>query len=202
MTNALTLDIAAMIGSRICHDLISPVGAISNGVELLGMSDGGVSGAGLEIQLISESVDNANARVRFFRIAFGMASAGQSTGPQEMLSILKGLDTPRLTHNWKVDQDMPREEVKLACLMLLCVEQVMPRGGVIDVTNENGQWRVCARSERLDPKADLWARLGAVTTAEGLKPAEVQFILAPMQAQSLNRRISAQSEDGVMRLMA
>lgn len=207
MTNALTLDIAAMIGSRICHDLISPVGAISNGVELLAMSDGSMGGGSMggtapELQLISESVDNANARVRFFRVAFGMASAGQMTGNQEMVSIFKGLDTPRLKHNWKVGEDMPREEVKLACLMLLCLETALPRGGELNVSHENGQWKICARSDRLDPAPDLWARLGAVSDAEGLKPAEVQFLLAPLQAESLNRRISAQSIDGAIRLVA
>ena len=199
MTKDLTRDIAAMIGSRICHDLISPVGAISNGVELLGMSSGDTSP---ELSLIAESVDNANARVKYFRIAFGMATEGQMTGRQEMLSILKGLETPRLTFEWKPEADMLRDEVKLACLMMMCIETALPRGGVICVSNDNGQWTICARSERLAPSPDLWARLGAPASADGLKPSEVQFILAPLQAEMLNRRITAQSDDGVLRLMA
>jgi histidine phosphotransferase ChpT len=63
-------DLAALIGSRICHDLISPIGAIGNGVELLLME---ASGKGPELSLISESVAAANARIRFFRVAFGAA---------------------------------------------------------------------------------------------------------------------------------
>ncbi|MEO0403208.1 MAG: histidine phosphotransferase, partial [Pseudomonadota bacterium] len=64
------VNLAALIGSRICHDLISPIGAINNGLELLGMSD---QRDGPEIDLISESVENASARIRFFRIAYGAA---------------------------------------------------------------------------------------------------------------------------------
>lgn len=199
MTKELTRDIAAMIGSRICHDLISPVGAISNGVELLGMSSGNTNP---ELSLIAESVDNANARVKFFRIAFGMASAGQLTGRLEMVSILKALETARLKYEWLPETDMLRDEVKLACLMVLCIESAMPRGGVIKISNDNGQWCVDARADRLDPSPDLWARLGATATTDGLKPSEVQFILAPLQAELLNRQITAQSQDGVLRLMA
>ena len=67
-------DLAALIASRICHDLISPLGAIGNGVELLAMEPGGTRP---EMALISESVANANARIRFFRICFGQASSDQ-----------------------------------------------------------------------------------------------------------------------------
>ena len=62
------IELNDLIGSRICHDLISPLGAIGNGVELLTMS--GMTEVP-EMTLISESVENANARIRFFRIAFG-----------------------------------------------------------------------------------------------------------------------------------
>ncbi len=77
-------DLAALLGSRICHDLISPLGAIGNGVELLAMS--GQSGP--EMAMIEDSVRNANARIRFFRMAFGPASADQSASRTETLAIL------------------------------------------------------------------------------------------------------------------
>ena len=68
-------DLNALLGSRICHDLISPIGAIGNGVELLIM-DGATKGP--EIALIAESVANASARIRFFRIGFG--ASGRNGG--------------------------------------------------------------------------------------------------------------------------
>ena len=84
----MTQDISALLGSRICHDLISPLGAISNGVELLEMSGAQM---GPELQLISESVENANARIRFFRVAFGIASPDQTIGAPELRGILDDL---------------------------------------------------------------------------------------------------------------
>jgi len=80
-----TSDLTSLIGSRICHDLISPLGAISNGVELLSMNGAPI---GPEMSLISESVENANARIRFFRIAFGSANETQDVGQKEIQSIL------------------------------------------------------------------------------------------------------------------
>jgi histidine phosphotransferase ChpT len=75
------IDLAALIGSRICHDLISPIGAIGNGVELL-MLDG--AGHGPEMALIAQSVTHANARIRFFRVAYGIASTDQRIARTEV----------------------------------------------------------------------------------------------------------------------
>ncbi|MEG3661370.1 histidine phosphotransferase family protein [Celeribacter halophilus] len=199
MTQDLTRDIAAMIGSRICHDLISPVGAIANGVELMAMQG---AGTGPELSLISESVENANARVKFFRIAFGMASSGQMMSKSEITGILKGLTSARLNYVWEPEDDLPREEVKLACLMLMCLESALPRGGRIKVGFTDNQWQITASAERIDPAPDLWARLGEVTGAEGMKPSEVQFLLAPLQADSLGRTITQSTSDGTITLMA
>ena len=89
--------LTALVASRICHDLISPIGAIGNGVELLTMESGGTLRP--EFALISESVANANARIRLFRIAFGAASvtptpisarfapAGLVSGPRRLNAV-------------------------------------------------------------------------------------------------------------------
>lgn len=192
--------IAALLGSRICHDLISPIGAISNGVELLGLS--GATDP-TEFSLISDSVDNANARVKFFRIAFGQASEGQTASASEMSAILTALGTGRLTYRWSVEGDQSRDEVKMAALMLMCLETAMPRGGKITVQrSHDGQWCVCGRAERLDPNPALWARLGQITDIDELRPADVQFFLAPVQAALLGRRITHSATEDMLRLSA
>ncbi|WP_417248892.1 histidine phosphotransferase family protein [Celeribacter sp.] len=192
--------VAALLGSRICHDLISPIGAISNGVELLGLS--GTSDTS-ELSLISDSVDNANARVKFFRIAFGQASAGQFSSSAEMSAILSALGTARLTYSWAVTGDQSRDEVKMAALMMMCLETALPRGGKITVErSDDGHWSVCARAERLEPDPALWARLGQITDIEDLRPADVQFFLAPVQAALLGRRITHIATEGMLRLSA
>ena len=82
----MTDNIAALIGSRICHDLISPIGAIGNGVEILTMSAS--VGSSPELDLIADSVHHTNARIRFFRIAYGAASMDNVIGRQEVISVL------------------------------------------------------------------------------------------------------------------
>ena len=62
------LDLSALIGSRICHDLINPLGAIANGVELIALT---VAEQTPEMLLFAESVEAANARIEFFRLAYG-----------------------------------------------------------------------------------------------------------------------------------
>jgi histidine phosphotransferase ChpT len=81
-------DLAALVGARICHDLISPIGAIGNGMELLALS--GVPPSP-ELELIEDSLRNAMARVQFFRIAFGAAEAGQVVSRSEILDTLQGV---------------------------------------------------------------------------------------------------------------
>ena len=69
------LSLAKLIASRICHDLISPVGAIANGMELVALTGADITP---EFELISDSVAGANARIKFYRVALGMSSAEQN----------------------------------------------------------------------------------------------------------------------------
>ncbi len=187
-------DIAGLLGSRICHDLISPIGAISNGVELLSMAG---AGSGPEIGLIAQSVDHAAARIAFFRVAFGAAGAGQSITAAEAGRILADLtrDT-RLTFDWQPKGALPRAEVKLAFLLLNCIETALPRGGTVTATRgEDGGWRLHAAAERLRIDAAMWAALPRPYTATGLGAAEVQFLLAPLVAADLGRRIGTALTD-------
>lgn len=191
--NTAAETLAALVGSRICHDLVSPLGAIGNGVELLMMSG---TTAGPEIALIAESVTNANARIRFFRIAFGAAAAGQSVARAEIRSILDDMTRGgRLMIDWQVAGDPPRPAVKLAFLALQCLETALPFGGRVRVTATEDRWLIAADSLRLRDLPDLWAQLrqepaAAPLAAAPLAAAQVQFALLPREAHHQDRRIS------------
>lgn len=182
------LDTAALLGSRICHDLISPLGAIGNGVELLGLSG---ATAGPELALISESVGNATARIRFFRVAFGMASADQRIGQPEITSILNDLwRGNRLKPDWQAPGDQPRAEVKLVFLLLLCVENAMPWGGRVTIGHSAGRWQITALAEKLRVNEALWASLIAPADSEGpVTPSEVQFALVPGEMRAQGKQL-------------
>ena len=188
------IDLTSLLGSRICHDLISPLGAIGNGVELLSMS--GVV-AGPEMSLISESVENASARIRFFRVAFGAASEGQVLPRSEIAQILAGLGKAgRLTILWQIDGAVPRAEAKLAFLCLQCLESAMPWGGRITVTRRDRDWSLTADSGKLRDLAPLWSVLGGTGRAEDLAAADIQFALAPLWAGQCGLRLTQDQAPG------
>ncbi len=169
-------DLAALIGSRICHDLISPIGAIGNGVELLMMSP---EAQGPELALIAESVASANARIRFFRIAFGLSSADQRIGRPEVTSVLADLTRgTRLAIDWDGPADLPRPEVKLAFLLLMCLETTLPYGGEITVSATGLAWSMTARAAKTKADPDLWGQLSASSADNFLGAAQVHFALA------------------------
>jgi histidine phosphotransferase ChpT len=178
-------DLAALLGSRLCHDLISPLGAIGNGVELMSLSG---MAASPELDLITRSVANASARLRFFRVAFGQASADQRIGEPEVAAILAQLQRDgRLRYAWQITTDQPRHLVKLAFLGLLCLESALPWGGDIQITQIEGEWRLAARGARTKPDAALWERLGGGNGP--ITPAQLQFALFPLEAIRAGRTI-------------
>lgn len=187
-------DLSALIGSRICHDLISPLGAIGNGVELLSLS---ATASGPELALISESVSAANARIRFYRVAFGAAAPDQRIGRPEVLSILADITRGgRLTIDWQVPGDQPRSEVKLAFLLIQCLETAMPFGGRVVVAVDNKAWHLRGTASRMKINPVLWEVLSNPAAPLAVSPAQVQFALAPEEVRRLGRSLSAKLAEG------
>lgn len=191
-------DLAALIASRICHDLISPIGAIGNGVELLTMEPGGQRP---EIALISESVANANARIRFFRICFGAATGDQRIARSEVLSVLTDLTRGgRVSYAWSSVSDLPRREVRLAFLLLQCLETAMAYGGKIQVTQAETGWTIQADAPRLKIDPTLWEGLVLPEAPEGIGANHVHFALVPAEVARQGRCLGAEVGETSIRL--
>jgi histidine phosphotransferase ChpT len=180
-------DLSALLGSRICHDLISPIGAIGNGVELLSMS--GLDAAP-EIALISESVENANARIRFFRVAFGASGDDARIGVAELRGILADLTKGgRLHIRWTAERDPMRAEAKLAFLLILCLESALPYGGCITVGDEDGLCRLDGRADRIKVDPALWGLILGQSEGPELASSNVHFALASEVSRRIGRPI-------------
>lgn len=165
-------DLAALLGSRICHDLISPLGAIGNGVELL-MLDGAASRP--EVALIAQSVASANARIRFLRVAFGVAGEDQRLGQPEIAGLLADWTAGgRLRVDWQVPGDHARPEVQRAFLVLMCLEAALPLGGTITVT-QGGGWAFAAGGRRIRTEGIPWDLLTDPDARVDLTAPQVQF---------------------------
>lgn len=130
-------DLAALLCSRVCHDIISPVGAINNGLELL--EEGGADEDAMD--LIRTSAINASVRLKFARLAFGASgSVGASidTGEAEK-AVLDYVSADAKTQvTWTGPRAIiPKNKVKLLLNLFLVAYGAIPRGGTIDVTLED-----------------------------------------------------------------
>jgi len=129
------LDLASLACSRVCHDVISPVGAIINGLEVLDEEkDDEMRQVALE--LIKKSAATASARLQFCRLAYGAAgSAGASIDTSDAESVTRGLigdDRTKLV--WSVPRQLaPKNKVKLLLNLCVLAFTAIPRGGVVTV---------------------------------------------------------------------
>ncbi len=130
------LDLAALLCSRVCHDLISPVGAIVNGLEVM-EEDKSEETKAFALDLIKSSVKKASARLQFCRLAFGAAgSAGAQIDLGDAETVSRGfLEDNKTKLNWDLPRALlPKNRVKLLLNMLLIAGQTIPRGGILTVT--------------------------------------------------------------------
>lgn len=187
MTDDTAPDLCALMGSRLCHDLISPLGAIANGMELLEMT---FETPTPEMELIKQSVDNVNARIKLFRIAFGQAGSEQQIGRAEVAGILAGFFAPtRVEVAWHPTEDVPRTQAKAALLAVLSAENALPLGGTIDVSRQDGIWTVTGSGTRLKIEGDGWAHLSGTGPAPG-DARSVHFALLRQWGDGAGRPIS------------
>ncbi len=130
-------DLAALLCSRVCHDVISPVGAINNGLELL---DDGVGDADA-LDLIRTSATNASVRLKFARLCFGASgSVGASidTGEAEKAAKDFAIAEKKTEVSWTGPRAIiPKNKVKLLLNLFLVAYSGIPRGGSLDVAIED-----------------------------------------------------------------
>ena len=129
------LELAALLCSRLCHDLVSPVGAVINGVEVMEEDDDPEM---LEhaVKLIASSAESASAKLKFLRIAFGSASTmGDEMSVDELQKLSTDvIPTPRISMEWSIGaSSLPKDRTRLLLNMILISFDTLPRGGVITV---------------------------------------------------------------------
>ena len=129
------LELAALLCSRVCHDLISPVGAIVNGLEVLD-DNPKPEDRDFALDLIRKSAKTASARLQFCRLAFGAAgSAGAQIDLGDAQTMARGhIEDGKTTIAWNLPRLLlPKNRVKLLLNMLVIAQQTIPRGGTLTV---------------------------------------------------------------------
>jgi histidine phosphotransferase ChpT len=169
------LDLAALLCSRVCHDLISPVGAIVNGLEVLD-EDKDEETKTFALDLIKKSARQASAKLQFCRLAFGAAgSAGAQIETGDAEKVARGLlEDGKTTIVWNLPRELvAKNRVKLLLNMLLVGGGAIPRGGSLTVDVADGGYRVTASglNARVTPiTAELLAGSPQTVDAHAIQP--------------------------------
>ena len=145
------LDLAALLCSRVCHDVISPVGAIANGLELIDDPEMDKETKDTALEMVRSSAKTAAAKLKFCRIAFGAAgSAGALIDMGEAGEIAKAfVGDEKVKLDWQAPREnRPKQQVKLVLNMLLMAMAGIPRGGVVTVTVEGDTFSARAQGDR------------------------------------------------------
>jgi histidine phosphotransferase ChpT len=166
-----TLDLAALLCSKVCHDLISPVGAIVNGLEVLD-DNPKPEDREFALDLIRKSAKTASARLQFCRLAFGAAgSAGAQIDLGDAQTMARGqIEDGKTSITWNLPRLLlPKNRVKLLLNMMVIAQQTIPRGGVLSVDplgeGETMSFRVAATGLNARLPQNVISLLG--TTHEG-----------------------------------
>lgn len=146
------VDLASLLCSRLCHDLMSPVGALNNGIELLAdEQDPDMREKCLE--LLADSARASANKLKFFRLAFGAAGGfGEEIDTHEAHATLAGLFGPerRVELGWMVTGDrLPKGAAKLLLNLAMLAGDALVRGGRLDVGGESrdGEIELVIRAE-------------------------------------------------------
>jgi len=149
------LEFAALLCSRLCHDLISPVGAISNGIEILADEDDEAMRAEV-VKLLELSAGQTSNRLKFYRLAFGAAGGIGSQVPirDAKNATMALFDGTPLTLNWNSEiGELDKSAVKLLMNMTLVASEALIRGGElmvgISVASQKINMEVSVRADRV-----------------------------------------------------
>ena len=202
------LDLAALLCSRVCHDLISPVGAIVNGLEVLAEEKDEETKT-FALDLIRRSAGTASAKLQFCRIAFGAAgSAGAQIDLGDAETISRGFfedDKTKLA--WNLPRALlAKNRVKLLLNLLLIAGQTIPRGGRLTVdpigAGDTMGFKVSAAGPNAKVPPAVAALLAGETGDAPLDAHRIQPFYANLLAQAAGVKVAMAMEGDTVAVSA
>lgn len=198
------LDLAALLCSRVCHDLISPVGAIMNGLEVM-EEDKDEETSQFAMDLIKKSARTASAKLQFCRLAFGAAgSAGAQIDTGDAEKVVRALlEDDKTKIAWNVPRALlPKNRVKLLLNMLLLAAQAIPRGGQLTVEpageGESTGYRVSASGLNARVPNAVPALLAADSAVQAVDAHAVQPFYTGLLARNCGLVVTMANEGDVV----
>ena len=168
-------ELAALLCSRLCHDMLSPVGALSNGLELLADEQDEEMRKRC-IELLEQSAKISTDKLKFFRLAFGAAGGfGENVPVEEAQEVVNALasDAKRIEINWALsDNSLPKPAVKVLLNLSQIAMDALVRGGTLDIGAEKRDGNVEIVARATGPKIAFDEIIGHALQGE-ISPVEV-----------------------------
>ena len=183
---SIDLRVCELLNSRLCHDLISPIGAVTNGIELIEEEGGRLAADALD--LAGRSARQASRLLQFYRIAFGLGGSFTGSRLAEVRDLAEGyLSGSRHRLDWPGDseQPLPSGLGKLILNMVLLACDCLPRGGRIGVATQAADgWTAAAVTAEGDVRMgeELRASLSDTADPQALTPRTVQAYFTALVA--------------------
>ena len=195
------LDLGALLCSRVCHDIISPVGAITNGLEVLD-EGGGEDMQTFALDLIRKSATQASAKLQFARLAFGAAgSAGAEIDTGDAQKVSEGyMAGEKAELSWTAERVlMGKNRVKALLNLLLVANAMIPRGGTIDLTitgaSDAPTFTFVVRGKNARIPADLETQLAGDMEPDTLSAHVIQPVYTGMLCREVSLTVSFTTGD-------
>lgn len=209
MNVSIDLRVLHLLCSRLCHDLVGPVGAINNGVELI--REFGAGNDEEAMDLVASSASQAAERLKFFRVAYGLA-AGTARTVRDARGLTDAIIEPgRMTLDWPADEGIAATELNegsvklLVNMVLLAAEALSPAGAIkVQLSPGDGRMAVEMISEgagvHLDDE-ELGGITGAVAVAD-LTPRSIQGYYVARLAEGQGSELTVDASEGSIRFAA
>jgi histidine phosphotransferase ChpT len=193
----IDLRVLELLSSKICHDLVSPVSAIDNGVELI--EDIGGSVVDEAMKLIGNSAGHASRRLRLFRMAYGRAGSEENLAVREVRQTAEQyLGGGKTMINWPDDQPLAdlatkRGFLKTLLNMIILSEEILAYGGVVTLRSEVQGEKLGCRLEIVGRGAQLTpvfqAALEGTCPIEDLSPRTIQAYITGQFASNFGLEV-------------
>jgi histidine phosphotransferase ChpT len=188
-----------VLASKICHDLISPIGAVNNGVELI--EDMGPDAGPEATALIAFSAQQASAKLQAFRMAYGTGGADANIKPDDVFKAIELIinQDKKIKQEWNpntpiglVNDERPKGFCKMLICAILLAMECLPKGGTISVAGGSGvETAVVAKGENASLRGQTGEALSLALDLQGLDPKYVHAAMTGLLAARYGFKVTA-----------
>ncbi|MCB1563556.1 MAG: hypothetical protein KDJ75_08290 [Alphaproteobacteria bacterium] len=208
MNKDLPVDIHVLeiLASKICHDLISPIGAVNNGIEFL--EEMGADAGDEVVELIAFSAGQASAKLRAYRMAYGAGGADTSIKPEDVHAVIEAMvgAEKKIVQKWDPyaplgPAERPAGLCKILVSALLLAMDCLPKGGELSVEGQGeDSIIVTARGENAGLREGVGKALSLDIADRDVEPKVVHAYVTGLLARRYGLRVSAAGDEGGVRL--